>query len=218
MTELRYTFLSDGSSDQSLLPILTWLLKQHGIKCAIQPEWADLRRLPNPPKKLNERLEKAIELYPSDLLFVHRDAERVPYEERKQEILRAIKRLLKNRRISFPPSVCVIPVRMQEAWLLFDDKAIRYAVGNPEGTHILNLPQLKRLEQLADPKGALHDIIRLASGLDPNRQRKIHISSVVRRIAEFSNDFSPLRNLPAFKGLEDDLCKVISDNLWANLA
>jgi hypothetical protein len=41
MRELRYTLVSDGASDQVLLPILTWLLRANGVRCAIQPEWAD---------------------------------------------------------------------------------------------------------------------------------------------------------------------------------
>lgn len=35
MNEIRYTLLSDGSSDKALLPILTWLLRLHGVECAI---------------------------------------------------------------------------------------------------------------------------------------------------------------------------------------
>ena len=52
MDALRYTLLSDGSSDQALMPILTWLLREQGVYGAIQPEWADLRRLPRPPSAL----------------------------------------------------------------------------------------------------------------------------------------------------------------------
>jgi hypothetical protein len=46
MREISYTLLCDGSSDKALLPILTWLLRTHQVKCAIQANWADLRRLP----------------------------------------------------------------------------------------------------------------------------------------------------------------------------
>ena len=45
MRELRYTLVTNGSSDTALLPILTWLLKMQGVSCAIQAEWADLRQL-----------------------------------------------------------------------------------------------------------------------------------------------------------------------------
>ena len=76
MRELRFTLMADGSSDMALLPILVWLLRRHFGSIPIQPEFADLRRLQNPPNELFERIAKSIELYPCDLLFVHRDAER----------------------------------------------------------------------------------------------------------------------------------------------
>lgn len=79
MTELRYTLLSDGSSDEVLLPILTWLLRTNGVQCAIQPAWADLRRLRQPPSKLSGRIKTSIDLFPCDLLFVHRDTESAPH-------------------------------------------------------------------------------------------------------------------------------------------
>jgi hypothetical protein len=86
MRGLRYTLVSDGSSDRALLPILSWLLDQHRIHCPIQAECADLRRLPNPPRDLRSRIEQSLYLYPCDLLFVHRDAESCPYAERKAEV------------------------------------------------------------------------------------------------------------------------------------
>ena len=72
MMELNFTLLSDGSSDRALLPILTWLLKEQRVMFGINPEWADLRRLPKPPKTLAERIVRAVDLYPCDLLFIHR--------------------------------------------------------------------------------------------------------------------------------------------------
>ena len=75
MDALRYTLLSDGSSDQALMPILTWLLRAQGIHGAIQPEWADLRRLPRPPRTLSERISFSLDLYPTfrteALIVVH---------------------------------------------------------------------------------------------------------------------------------------------------
>lgn len=59
--ELRYTLLSDGSSDKALLYVLTWLLQQHiVVNCAIQSEWANLGRLPKRPKKLPDRIQKSL--------------------------------------------------------------------------------------------------------------------------------------------------------------
>ena len=75
MDEIRYSLISDGSSDRALIPILTWVLREKGNIKRVQPEWADLGRLPLPPQGLCERILWAIDLYPCDLLFIHRDAE-----------------------------------------------------------------------------------------------------------------------------------------------
>jgi hypothetical protein len=90
MKELSYTLLSDGTSDRAFLPLLTWLLHQRVGGCAIQAQWADLGRLPRPPKRLVERIQGSLELYPCDLLCVHRDAEAVPRHQRAEEIRSAL--------------------------------------------------------------------------------------------------------------------------------
>ena len=69
MEELRNTLLPDGSSDAAMMPVLTWLLRESRVRCAIQESWADLRRLRKPPKTLVDRLSSSLELYPCDLLF-----------------------------------------------------------------------------------------------------------------------------------------------------
>ncbi len=70
MNELRYTLVSEGSSDTALMPFLTGLLHEHLPNCAIQAAWADLRSLPSPPKGLTERIRRSMELYPCELLFI----------------------------------------------------------------------------------------------------------------------------------------------------
>lgn len=197
-----------------LLPILTWLLRESGIACAIQPSWADLRRLPQPPQGLENRVRASLHYYPCDLLFVHRDAEREPYSTRRAEVERAIESV--TRRSVTPPAVCVIPVRMQEAWLLVDEHAIRLAAGNPNGRQPLSLPPINRLEDLPDPKRNLHELMREASGLSGRRRNRMPVRSLTRRVAGFIADFAPLRRLPAFNALESDLKETIGDNGWVN--
>lgn len=211
MNELRYTLLTDGPSDRALIPILTWLLRANGITYAIQPAWADLRRLPRKPKELSDRMKKSLELYPCDILFVHRDAEREPYQIRKDEIQKAVRAMQTEM-----PVVCVIPVRMTEAWLLFDEQAIRTASGNPNGRCVLQLPQLRQIETLPDPKEDLNKLLRTASELS-NRRRKQNIPQQVQRVAEFINDFSdfsPLRDLEAFRALEADIAETVAHQGW----
>ncbi|MEH2006809.1 hypothetical protein [Nostoc sp.] len=215
MKELCYTLLSDGSSDKALMPILTWLLRAHQVECAIQSNWADLRRLPKPPKKLLPRIINSLELYPCDLLFIHRDAEREPREKRITEILEALEEVVKKS-VVVPPHICVIPVRMQEAWLLFDEAALRKAAGNPRGRQPLQLPDICKLEQLPDPKDILYGLLYEASELTGRRLKQFSVNQRVHRLAELIDDFSPLRALSAFQLLETEIQQVIKTQGWCS--
>jgi len=212
MDALRYTLLSDGSADQALMPILTWLLREQGVYGAIQAEWADLRHLPKPPHALSDRIGRSLELYPCDVLFVHRDAEGEPLIIRTEEIHSALTTVTQPAQL--PPTVCVVPVRMQEAWLLFNETAIRCAAGNPNGRMPLVLPPLQTLAQLPNAKDVLYDALREASGLTGRRRKKFPVHIRVRRVAEFINDFSPLRTLCAFRKLETDVRQVVDVHGW----
>jgi len=203
MSEIRYTLVSDGSSDRALLPILTWLVRQHTAECPIQPEWADLRGLRQPITTLAEKIRWSLLLYPCDILFIHRDAERQPREDRVVEIEEAVRVAAPSA--SCPPLVCVVPVRMQEAWLLFDEAAVRRAAGNPRGRERLDLPALADVENLPNPKQILHDTLRTASGLHGRRRLSLPVHRYVHRVADLIEDYSPLRSLPAFRALESDV-------------
>ena len=210
MTELRYTLVTDGSSDIALIPILTWLLKENGVAYAIQPAWADLNRIPHQERRrLEDKIRWGLELYPCDLLFVHRDAERESRENRVNEIGTAIQSVV----ISVP-RICVVPVRMQETWLLFDESAINNAAGNPSNRHSLNLPAINRLEELPDPKTALHDRLRQASNLRGRRLSGFPVSEYARRVTQYIQDFSLLRRLSAFTALESEIEQIIEQQGW----
>jgi hypothetical protein len=211
MTSLRFTLLTDGSSDKALIPHLTWLLKENGVSIPIYSEWSELRHLPTVPKGLSERIAKTIELYPCDLIFIHRDAEKEPSENRKIEIANALSEI---RGMEVPVSVCVIPVRMLEAWLLLDEQAIRRASGNPYGKVSLELPRINRIESLPNSKETLKDILRTASELSGRRLGKVNLSNCISQISEFIEDFSALRSLPAFTKLEEDIRAVIEKQDW----
>ena len=211
MTELRYTLVTDGSSDAALIPILTWLLRENGVAYAIQSTWADLNRIPHQHRRrLEDKIYRGLELYPCDLLFVHRDAERELRENRVNEITAAIQRVV----ISVPPNICVVPVRMQETWLLFDEPAINHAAGNSSNRQSLDLPPINRLEDLPNPKAQLHDRLRLASNLRGRRLRNFPVSQRARRVTQFVKDFSPLRRLSAFAALESELQQIIEQQGW----
>jgi len=211
MSEIRYTLVSDGSSDAALVPILDWLLIQNGISHPIRSNWADLRRCP-PINTLKERVRKSLDLYPCDLLFIHRDAEREERNNRVMEVRGVIQELTDE--ITRLPYVCVIPVRMTEAWLLFDEQAIRHAAGNRNGRQAFLLPRLNQLEFISDPKAVLFDLIKKSSGLNGRRLKRFPVHRHAYRVSNLVADFSPLRSLSAFSSLETDVRNLIQSHNW----
>ncbi len=210
MKEFRCTLLTDGSADRALIPILRWLL--HGqVPFAVNIDWADLGSLRPPPRDLSARMIRAVELYPCDLLFVHRDAEGEPRERRVEEIeaaLDAVDSWDRDR------TVAVVPERMTETWLLIDEAALRSAAGDPRGTEPLSMPAAQQLEGLSDPKEILHELLRTASGLTGRRRRRFRMKQAVHRVAAGIHDFCPLRELSAFKALEQEVGRIVTQKGW----
>ena len=204
MKSLRFTLVSEGSSDRALLPVLEWAITQHE-EVGVTSNWADLRKLPNPPKTLEAKIRDAMELYPCDLMFVHRDADRVGIASRVREIEKALSA------VQNPPAVCVVPVRTTEAWLLFDEATLRRAAGNPNGSTPLELPAGTAVESLPDPKKSLMDALRTASEHKGRRLQRFQAEPAIHRIAKLLQDFSPLRDLPAFQAFEKNLQRALGD-------
>ena len=213
MIQLDCALVSDGISDRALIPILGWLLQAHGAYPAQNIEWYDPSRFKHAPKSLPERIDHAVENYPCDLLFIHRDAEDVPLTRRVAEVRKALSASFsgENRRV---PAVLVIAVRMMEAWLLFDEARIRRAAGCPRGNTPLDLPKLTSCEDLADPKERLHRCLRVATEKHGRHLKKFNVDAAIHRVAELIPDFSPLRRLPAFQRLEGELQDVLTANHW----
>jgi hypothetical protein len=101
---------------------------------------------------------------------------------------------------------------MTEAWLLFDSAAIRLAADNPNGQARLDLPRVREIEQVANPKKKLADLLCIASEKSGRRldQFRRDLSGRVHRVAEVIDDFSPLRVLKAFRKFEDDTLEALT--------
>lgn len=214
MSSLRCTLVSDGSSDVVLAKPIKWLLEEIGVSREIEIRWPDLRAYPTKKRRtLADKIDLALTFYPCDLLLLHRDAERDPRERRACEIHRAAEQALRHH--PSPPFVCVVPVRMQEVWILIDEMAIRLAANNPKGGQRLRMPAIQRLESLPDPKNALHRLILEATELSKRRREKFKVAKATHRVAEHIEDFSHLRELSAFAALENDLRLVVKLAGWA---
>lgn len=202
MTVLRYTLLSDGSSDVALMPIIEWLIKEHRPDIGLLGQIAE--GLSTDDRSLEKRIPAALAAYPCGILFVHRDAEGESIDTRLCEIADAARAF----GIDYVP---IIPVRMTEAWLFSDETAIRSAAENRNGGMNLNLPAKRIWEKLPDPKGALFESLVVASGkqgralakFNPHRQRPL--------IAQRTSNFSGLRGVPSFDFFEALLVEKLKE-------
>ena len=194
MRRITVTLVTDGSSDKLLVPLVELLFDVH-TECAYQVKCAE--GLPPVSSGLAARIRSALDLYPCDFLFVHRDAEGLDALDRYQEI-----------QTSWPADenvatlICVVPVRMAEAWLITHEKPIRQAVGNPNGSESLGLPKTKDIKFAPDPKEILFTALKAASGLNATRKRQFNPHQFRHRVSELTEDLEPLRKLKSFQQLE----------------
>jgi hypothetical protein len=212
MRTLRATLVADGPSDgEMLIPILEWLLRTHCGSIGVNVVHADPRRCREAPRRLEKKIAFALEAYPCEFLFIHRDAEGDPADWRRQEIQKSIESLGAKMGVTH---VCVVPIRMTEAWLLFDTAAIRFASGNPNGKVQLKLPPLTNLEEKPDPKRLLYELLVTASELSGRRRRSFDAKTRARIVARSLDDFSALRQLSAFRTLETDVQRIVKEKQW----
>ena len=100
---------------------------------------------------------------------------------------------------------------MTEAWLLSSETAIRRAAGNPNGKMPLGLPTWREWDQKPNPKQILFDALRNASGLQGRHLSRFREHAARHRVAELTDDFSPLERLPAFAYLRDAVDSFVAD-------
>jgi len=209
MSELRYTLISDGSSDKILLNIIKWLLDDLFPRLPVLGTYADLRNLTKPPRigDAKNRILCAQEYYPFDILFYHRDAETIDTQiitQRIQEVKKEVSEELQNL------TVCIVPIKMMETWLLIDKEAIKKAAGNRNSNTTFELPSFQRLERTQSPKEWLHETLRKVSGKKNRNLKNFNVHEAVHLVGEYIEDYSPLRNLSAFVQFEEDVKQAIN--------
>lgn len=202
MKRVKATLVTDGSSDRLLAPLIELLFSAH-TELAYQVNCAE--GLPPVSDGLKARIDSALELFPCDFLFVHRDAEGVDAAVRLQEIEASWQESQQTAVL-----ICVVPVRMTEAWLVVNEEPIRAAVGNPNGKEPLNLPASKDIESLPDPKTILFAALKAATGLNPSRKRRFNPHQFRHRVSELTDDLGPLRRLSSFRHLEEQITQHLA--------
>lgn len=205
MKRVTATLITDGSSDKLLVPLIELLIGAH-TELAYQVVYAE--GLPPLSSGLSARIDSALELFPCDFLFVHRDSEGVSAALRQEEIESNWAASQQTATL-----ICVIPVRMTEAWLIANGAPIRAAVGNPNGSDPLHLPAIKSIESLPDPKAILFEALKAASGMNATRRRRFKPDQYRHRVSELTDDLAPLRKLRSFAHLETQIQRHLQQRL-----
>jgi hypothetical protein len=198
---VRFTLVAEGTTDEALMPILSWAIRADRRVREIDAQFAPPSFLPPAREGLTAKIRRATELFPAELFFVHRDADTAGLEVRREEILSAAEQA--GRDISVVP---VVPVRMTEAWLLIDEAAIRMAADNPKGSMALGLPpRIAALEDKADPKTLLYQALTAACDQRGRRLARFLPRTRTTKVANGIKDFASLRQLNSFRVFEQTL-------------
>ena len=189
--QLTFAVVADGKTDRLLVPIIEWAIHRLDPEVEIlEPEFR--RRSGSVAEFLNAYDSSAM------LIFVHRDAENRLLDDRLTEF----------ESVSRIDVVPVIPVRMSEAWILFDESAIARAAGSPSAK--VSAPRLSEIEGIADPKDLLERLLFEAAGSPSGRRGKVFRRSLVERrvsVAGHIGDFRPLESLRAFQRFQSALAE-----------
>jgi hypothetical protein len=206
---LRGVYVCEGSSDLPIADHIERIAAGRGFELRVAAP--DLSRLPVPVgRNVASQVTAALGLVQDpSLLFVHRDADREDPEVRRQQVREAVLRAGMDL-----VTVPVVPVRMTEAWLLADERAIRFVAGNPGGRQPLGLPPLSRLEEHADPKSLVGQVLRVASGLSGRRLRNFtdDFGHHRRQLLERLDPEGDVQKLPSWQRFVADV-ELALDNL-----
>lgn len=215
MPDLRFTLIGEGPTDDALIPIIVWLLEHPSLRLLphvdVVPQFVHHESAPD-ESGFDDRLIATFQNAPTELIFIHRDADG-PVVTSQAEAIRGVVSRARQRLPQLPPGIPIVPVREMEAWLLIDEAAIRRVVRNPRGRVPLGLPHLRAIEACQDPKATLRDACRVASELP--RRRWLQVDGIrPRAVADAIGSFEALRQLPAFQAFEAEVRDVIREQGW----
>ncbi len=190
--QLTYEIVADGGTDRVLMPVVQWAI--HRIDPTVEILEPDFRKRRGPAAEVLEGPESG-----AMMVYVHRDSESASLEER----------MLEFDGVDRADVVPVVPVRMSEAWILFDGAAIAQAAGRPSVE--VSVPSMSEVEGLANPKQLLEHLLHTAAGSPTGRRNKLFRRSMIDRrvnVASLIRDFSPLEQLSAFRRFQEKLAEV----------
>jgi len=100
--------------------------------------------------------------------------------------------------------VAIIPVQMTESWMLADSDLLKLEIGTELTNHQLNIPNhITNIENIADPKQRINEILRISQETLPRRRRKVTISELYTPISK-KVSLELLQFLPSYRSFLND--------------
>ena len=165
-------------------------------------------------KRLDKIVDVAEQAYGSHLLLIHADADsQTAVPALRERIQPGVEKVLQSvpthelcRHI-----VPIVPIHMQEAWLLADGEMLCDQIGTNVPLSALSIPaKPHQIETLADPKTELKRIVDQATESRSRRRRPFDIGSLYTPLGE-RIDLTKLGKLPAYQQFWADLAKALAD-------
>lgn len=201
--KIRFILTGEGSSDRYLVDHIENILIEEGFS-EVSGEAPDLGLFQSSVgRSVAEKLQALVRAYPNaDVFFVHRDADDVGLERRREEVLAAANNI-PGRRV-----IPLVPVCQLEAWLLSDQNSIKRIAGNAAHRgNLQSVPPIRRLEHIVDSKSVLKNALCEASGAQGGRLRKFkeRFGEMRARLAYDLDPAGPVSQLNSYQIFREEL-------------
>jgi hypothetical protein len=199
--------LTEGTTDSRFLASLVRRTFEHiAFECWGDVEILDLVILRGKKDKFVEEVMAAsvtgLEEHGITVLCVHADADsdtdHTVYSHKIEPAKKALNDSARPRCTNLVP---IVPVHMQEAWLLADIALLKKQIGT--GMHDAELGIDKKPESIPDPKQIIEEAIRIArQELTKRRRHDLQIGDLYQLIGQ-SISLMALQDLPSYKKFEE---------------
>lgn len=210
--KISFILTGEGTSDLRLVEHIESILIEEGFS-EVSGEAPDLGMF-RPPvgRTVEEKLTALLKHYPNvDVIFVHRDADKVGVHVREQEIMTATQNVVDVARV-----IPIIPVTMLETWLLVDQEAIKRVAGNTNYKGSLDgIPAIRQLENHRDTKQLLLNALCEASQTQGARRIKFRkrFSEMRARLTFDLDPNGPIQNLASYRYFREKISVFSQDRL-----
>lgn len=221
MKALVLALYAEGRTDERFLPLIIRrtaeqiILEQGKFPVDVSEPIVLRIKEPKPPNRAACVLRAACQAKGYHALVVHSDADDSKPERAMAERLQpGFDLVSKEKYKACRQLVPIIPIRMTEAWMLADVKALQEVIGTDLDADGMGIPKkAKSVENDADPKKRLENAVRNVEkhhSRRSRRRRRIKLGSLYEPLGE-SISLESLKPLSAYRRFRNDLEKTLAE-------